>query len=144
MSYLSKFQNLTAANFQPLRGAYILVERLPKPERKTSSGLVLASEEISLRQVNGMDPSRQLLFVRVLSVGSGYFDEENEEATIPLESEPGDIVAVPFTSIKWFSEFGPLQDYKQDSIGLITEDVIQWNVGNEETYNEMFATLNKA
>lgn len=142
--YLTRFQQLAASGLSvPLKGAYILVERIPKEERKTKGGIVLASEQISMRQVNGMDPSRSLLFVRALYLGAGYYDEENEATTIPLEVQPGNILAVPFTSIKWFSEFGDMVDYTQDSIGLITEDSVQWALKDDAEYAAMFGVLNR-
>jgi len=163
--YLKRFQQLTEelGESSQLQGNYLLIEKIPKGEQVSKGGIVMPSDEVSSRQISGRAPERSLLFVRVVHVGVGYYETIPEdpyrgesalsakegavyvtpkEVLIPLDTQPGDIVAVPFVTVKWFSQFGSMEDYEQDSIGLTTENDIQWNVGDEAAYNAVFGVLN--
>lgn len=142
--YLHKFQDLALANTVTLRGDWMLVEFIPQEEKKTAGGIYMPTDNMSSAQINGVAPERKLTFVRVLFTGEGYdeVDEEGNKIKEALEYAPGDIVAIPFTAIKWFSDFGDMVDYKQDTIGLCQAAMVQWHLGSEGNYKAAFSILN--
>lgn len=142
--YLDRFQQLSEKSIATLRGDWMLVEFIPKEEKKTASGIYMPTDSMSSAQVNGVAPERKLTFVRVLFTGEGYdeVDDEGNKIKEALEYAPGDIVAIPFTAIKWFSDFGDMVDYKQDTIGLAQAAMVQWHLGSEDNYTKVFDVLN--
>lgn len=139
--YLHRFQKLdkVLGDSYELRGNLILVEKLPEEERVTKSGLILASESVSARQLDGMQPAKKLLVMRVLYCGKGYYDEDDD--TIPLDVKPGNMISAPVTSVQWYSNFEKMIDYEQYTIGRLTEDQIQQVWKDEAAYDTYFDIL---
>lgn len=84
-----------------LVGGVLFVEHIPDEEVKSAAGLILASGD---KQLGAFDADRPH-FVRVISVGEGYYDDVTKE-DIPLEYEPGNVLLVPLNAIKYFTSFG--------------------------------------
>lgn len=137
--YLKPFQDLvqTSKSSYQLIGDCILVERVPVEEQKTASGLILPVEIKGL--VNTLASSAPI-FVHVLSVGEGYFDEDGKD--IPLNCKPGDIGLVGLASVQWFSVFD-IKGYKAYDIGLTRESEIKMLFKGQDGYDEAFGALNR-
>lgn len=84
-----------------LVGDVLLIEHLPEQEVRSAAGIILASGD---RQLGAFDADRPH-FIRVLAVGPGYYNDETKEE-IPLEYEPGNVLLVPLTAVKYFTSFG--------------------------------------
>jgi co-chaperonin GroES (HSP10) len=113
-----------------LIGDCILVEELPKEEVKTKSGLILESG--GARKVDGLDMNKPL-FVRVLAVGEGYYDETTGNE-IPLNVQVGDIILVGRIGVNFFSTFCGLVSETGNQIGLSRESEIRMRFKGEEGY----------
>lgn len=123
--YFNRFQELikTEPAVMELKGDQILIERLPKPELKTKSGLILAS-------VSGYKQTMEdsiTEFAIVLMTGPGLLDENGN--SIPCDCKPGDVVMVPGSTI-WYSAFGHMADYDPNSIGRTRDTAIPIWFGN--------------
>ena len=130
--YSKYFEALGA--FNGLLGNYILVEKLPEPEVKTASGIVLTGANKADRHHindNGAVPN----FYKVLMVGRGYDDGE-------MEVEKGDVVLLPTLSVKLFKSFGLFRSYSPNTIGITQETEIQMIFKGDEEYQEFFNKLN--
>lgn len=143
--YISAFQGLDSEvkdDFELIADG-ILVEFIPDPEIKTKSGITLLSKEASNDNWRNSTSADKPVFVRVLKVGKGYYNEETHE-TIPLNCSPGDIILVGRQSTKWFSHFAGITDYAQNTIGLTRESEIHARfVGGDLTYQRVSDVLNK-
>lgn len=139
--YLDKFNRLATEGKEAyvLTGDALLVEQIKEPERKTASGLVMAT---NINQRNSLAEGRPHLCI-VLTVGAGYYDDKDPSTTIPLDVQPGDIILVGPLSVKYFSFFGDLQPYEPDSIGITRESEIQLRFRGKEGYDQAFAILNR-
>ena len=120
-----------------LVGDNVLVEELPKAEVKTKSGIVLAAG--GTKAIDGIELG-QLMMVRVLDVGPGFYDEETGE-DVPLEVQIGDICAVSRMSIQFFSSFGPLVSSKGQQIGRIRESEIWLRYKGQEAWDKACQVL---
>lgn len=137
MSYLDKFKSLDKESFT-LKGNYILVEKIEKEEVKTKSGLIIESDQFSNmnRKMNPMDNAEKPEFYRVILTGEGYSDGE------PLEVDAGNIILLPKLSVKTFSHFYLLEEYKPDTIGLTTSSEAQMVFKDEDHFRGFFGKLN--
>lgn len=139
--YLDRFQSLASegrALFQ-LIGDHILVERIAIKEKKTQSGIILGFDDNG-KQKNSLAADLPI-FVRVIMVGEGYYDEETK-ASVPLNVRPGDIGLVGALSTKWFSDLD-IGDYKPHEIGLTREEEIKFKFSGQAGYEEAFRLLNQ-
>lgn len=137
--YLERFQKLPKMP-ATLRGNLILVEKIPEPEKKTKAGIILPSDN-SHRQLNSIGADAPN-FCIVLQVGEGYVSDEGTLVPDSMETKPGDIVLLPKLSIKYFSQFADLDDYKPDTIGIAKETEVQMLFRGEGEYLEYFNQLN--
>lgn len=133
--YLERFKKLNKLNFT-LYSDRIWVELLPTFESKTKHGIIITTETDNYRNDYQQKKSH---FAVVLVVGEGWIDEEGK--TVPLNVSQGDIIMIP-SNTQWLSQFGPMQDYTQHTIGLTLESNIVCNFGPTENFNLIFETLN--
>lgn len=125
--YAKKIQRLVDDKAIKLHGNRILIEII-ELEQKTASGIILTERK------NEYTADRPTLAI-VLAVGDGYYHENEVTGQIEekaLDTRVGDIVIINKTAYKPFSDFFALRDYKPDSMGLITEDLIHANVDMEK------------
>lgn len=143
--HLEAFQalSLKARDSYELIGDCLIVEHLPEPEKKTASGIILDTERHNNNNQTNSVAMNKPVWVRVLAVGEGYYDDETGES-VELSVKPGDIVMVGTMSVKWFSIFGDiLVDSKGVSqIGLTRESEIQIRFKGEDGYKQAFNVLN--
>ena len=121
-----------------LTGDLLLVEAIPQAEVKTTSGIIIASDSRQMNTVKANLPH----FVRVLAVGPGYYDEENPDKTVALDTQPGAIVMVGDNSVKWWSHL-PVTGYKPYEIGITREAEIQVKFKTDEEFRRVFGAINK-
>lgn len=138
MSYLTKFSKIKVGEDFILKGNYILVEKIQKEEVKTKGGLILESAEFNNlnRKLNPLDNAEKPEFYRVILTGEGYSDGE------PLEVSAGNIILLPKLSVKTFSHFYLMEDYKPDSIGLTISAEAQMIFKDEDHFKGFFGKLN--
>lgn len=128
--YIEKMTRLTDSNLLVMNGNRLLIELLSEGEKTTKSGIIAEIEKKA--KVGGSEGDRARVAV-VLAVGPGYETDEGEK--VPVEYKQGDMVLVNQFGIKTFGDFFGLADYKPDSIGLATEDLIQGRIGNFDDFN---------
>ncbi len=110
--YKKQFANLIETNSSPqLRGAAVLVEVLPKPELKTSGGIILADAS-KLQRGTTVEENRYEMGL-VLMTGSDVSDE----------IKPGNIVLLPKAPM-FLSEFPGLLGFTKNTLALIDDDAI--------------------
>jgi co-chaperonin GroES (HSP10) len=129
--HLAKLQEISARGLLALNGNRLLIELLDEGERTTRSGIVTALA----KEPKALVADRARVAV-VLAVGPGFEVEETKEL-VELPYKPGDHVLVNQFGVKTFGEFFSLADYKADSIGLVTDDLIQGKVGNLEEFQAL-------
>lgn len=139
--YLKRFEALRKCvnhgNFDDvppmtLKGDMILVERLPKLEMKTKSGIIIA--DAKTHKETAHDTATE--FGIVLMVGPGQIFEDG--SLQPCDSKPGDVILLS-GNIYWYSQFGSLVDYKPYSIGRLRDSqVAMWFTD----YKKAFEVLN--
>jgi hypothetical protein len=148
--YLSAFQAIEkeAPDSFELIGDFLLVEEIKDEEFtksiKADDGSIkklILTEDTSRRQVNSISSDKPT-FVRVLLAGKGYYNDETKE-DVPLSVQPGDIILVGGTAIRWFSVFGKLMNYGDTRIGLAQESSIQKRFKGQEGFDKFFDTLNR-
>jgi len=137
--YLKAFEQLEKelGSRHKLTGANMYVEELVKEELISKGGIVLSGAG-NVRDLQSV-AFDQPLFVRVLSVGPGFYDEDGKD--IPVIVKPGDIVMVATLSVKWLNSFGPIIFPKGERIGLISEDAILDIYEGEDTYEKAIEIL---
>lgn len=128
-----------------LIGDNLLVEEIPEEELKTKSGLVIATGD--RKMIDGVEANRPV-FVRVLAVGEGYYQEDLDsfppkDKVVPLDVQVGDIILVGKLSVAWFSAFGNVVTSKGCRIGRCRESDIAQRFNGEEGYAKYFNTLNQ-
>lgn len=133
--YLERFKTLPAEAMQ-LIGDLVLVERVPVEERRTAGGLIMSAGigEKARSTIKADLP----VFVHVLAVGKGYYDEEGKST--PLNVRVGDVILVGAESVRWFSDMD-IPDYQAYEIGLTREQEISLRFEGEEAYKRAFAYL---
>jgi co-chaperonin GroES (HSP10) len=138
--YLEQFKQLKATgnDYYELIGDVLIVEKLAEEERKTASGLVLATGS---KQVNALENTKAI-FCLVLAVGKGFYDEVSGKE-VDLNVQPGDIILIGETSAKYFSFFGSLQNYEPHTIGITREAEVQLRFRGAEGYEKAFKLLNQ-
>lgn len=127
---------IEAAN-PTLIGDVLLVSRIKLPEPKSEGGLVLASSAITgYKQVTGFDANKPI-FLKVLAVGKGYYNETTGE-DVPLDVEPGNIIEVGANSVVFFSSFGNIVDNVDagQGVGITREAEIRIKFKDQETFEK--------
>lgn len=137
--YLNSFKALESKDFHQLIGDTLLVERIPLEEKKTASGIIMATAAAP-KQVGSINADLPI-FVHVIAVGKGHYDPETGE-DVPLSIEPGDIILVGGNSVKWFSMMD-IDGYQPYDIGLSRESEMQLRFKGIEAYNEYFSIINQ-
>ncbi len=134
--YFKRFEKLRKEypELLTLKGDNILVEKLPKLEMKSKSGLILSANINTHKNTMG-DALTE--FGIVLLVGPGQFLDDG--ASIECDAKPGDVILLP-TSVMWYSQFGHIADYESYSIGRLRDGQIPlWF----KDYKKAFAVLNE-
>jgi co-chaperonin GroES (HSP10) len=122
-----------------LHGNYILVNVLDDEEIKTASGIVIATQQ---NQRFGGANSERPVFAEVLAVGEGFADDEGN--SVPVGSEPGDVIVVGQNAIQQFSRFGTVPAASGLKVGLVRESEIIMQFPSLEAYRTYFNNLEKA
>lgn len=133
--YLNRFKSIDKPFL--LYGDTLIVERIPVEEKKTASGLFVGIE--TKNQINTLASERPM-FVRVLSVGVGFYDDDGNE--VKVDAEPGNIILVGDNSVKWFSDMD-IKDYQPYEIGFTRESEIKLKFNSKEDYESTFEGLSK-
>jgi co-chaperonin GroES (HSP10) len=117
MSDANKYRNaILAANEMlleaPLTGDTLLVEVMDLKEYQKSSIIISSG---ATKQTNGMEANMPV-FVRVLLVGEGFYNDDNE--TEAPDCCPGDILLVGQNSVVSISQYGQLCNYGRINLGI--------------------------
>jgi hypothetical protein len=116
----------------------LFVRVLELGEIKTKSGLIAAVDFKG--QVNTLN-STQPIFAEVLKTGKGYYKENDDGTTedVPLEVQPGDIIAVGQNAAPVMLRYGNLlQDGLKVAYVRASEIIERWPAG---TYDAYFSAL---
>lgn len=142
VSYVDRFKELKDAENDEwyLRGDLLIVEKLPDMEKKTAGGIITSVGEQGMRE--GF-LHKQTNFVRVLYVGAGTIDPETDKH-YPVLAEPGDVIMVDQSQVRFFSDFGDMADVKSEQIGITTEGAIRIRFKGDAAYSRAFGILNKS
>lgn len=119
--YLERIK--ATASLMSLTGNRLLIELLEETEQTTKSGIITTVQTKKFH-----DASDNARVAVVLAKGPGYETEAGEKVDVPYEV--GDYVLVNQHGVKAFGEFFGIPDYKSNSIGLITDDLIQGRISN--------------
>lgn len=133
--YYHRFKKLQDMDAMLLKGDQILVERLPKPELKTSSGLIIPGGVKTYKDTIESDTTE---FGLVLMVGPGQYTDDG--GIIQCDSKVGDVILLPGTTY-WYGAFGHIADYDPYSIGRIRDGMVpMWF----KDYKKAFEVLNES
>lgn len=136
--YLKAFHEAThqgAGTFEII-GDALLVESIPTGDEKTKGGIYLPKTP---GKIDGLELNKPT-FVRVVAVGNGYYDEENDKL-VDLECAPGDVILVGPMAVKWFSTFGPIVSTSEVGVGLTRESEIQVRFKGIDAFNKFCAVV---
>lgn len=131
--YQSKINVLTENQDLKLHGDRLLVEVLEETEKKTASGIVIASD------VSRKNPlaNNDLAIVRVLAVGEGYYTEKNGKVEfVALTNKPGDNILISTHGIVTYKDFFLISGYKEHTIGLVSQENVHATIGDIERFLE--------
>lgn len=118
-----------------LMGDILLVREIPQKEEKTKGGLYIPKTD--MRTVDGFEANRPC-WVEVLKIGSGYYDDSD---TVPLDSEPGDIILVGKLAVKWVSTLGTIASTPDNNLGFVRETEIQARFRGRQVHDKYFEVL---
>lgn len=140
-SFLTAFKNMKAkhADCYELIADTMIVEEIPPPEQKTKGGIIIPTTGGKMTQVTGMEMDRPV-FVRVLDVGNGYYDEENDKL-IDLGVVPGDVVLVGRVSAQRLSTFGPLVSESGRQLAITRESEVKLRFKSDADYDKCMQAL---
>lgn len=147
-SFLSVFQKLAEQNKGDMTivGDTLLVEPLQTgpatKEIKTDSGKkvsLILETELTNRQIGSIQDDRPL-YVRVLAVGAGYYDEASGK-DVPLDVQVGDVLLMGKLSVRWLSTFGPLLREGDKQIGICRESDKILQFRGQEGYDRVNSIL---
>lgn len=135
--YFERFGRLNMFDpFMSLKGDMIMVEKLPKIERKTKSGIIIADHK-SYKD-NFSDAEAE--FGIVLMVGPGQVFEDG--TVQPCDSRPGDTILLP-GNVFWYSQFGHLADYEPYTIGRLRDSQVGlWFTDYKKAFEVLNGTEN--
>lgn len=117
-----------------LKGDMLIVERLPKIELKTKSGLILPHDVKTYRDTMA---DRVTDFGMVLMAGPGHVFDDGTRA--PMDCKAGDVILLP-GNVTWYSAFGTMADYEPFSIGLVRDAQVMMQFND---YVKAFEILNE-
>lgn len=128
--YLAAFKRLkeTANDHFILNSDRMVVEILPKEELKMGS-IVIASSLKDAR--NSTEENRAVLAV-VLLVGDGYEDDDGND--VPVKYQPGEIIMLPYNSLRPYTQFPMLIGYTANEIAQTREGEVVMSWHNFESY----------
>ncbi len=132
--YYQRFEKLGGSTTMNLKGDMMLVEKLPKIEKKTSSGIIIVSDASQYRAGHGDSDAE---FGIVLMVGPGQVLEDG--TLLPCDSMPGDVILLP-GNVAWYSQFGHMADYEAYSIGRLRDSQVGMTFTD---YKKTFEVLNE-
>lgn len=137
--YLEQFKRLeNNKELYRLNGGRVLIEVLPRPEVKSSGGIVLAAPT---NFAKGATFETQTGTVGiVLLTGEGYVDSDGTPYDIDLK--PGNVVMVNDFGIKTLSIFPGLEQYTAQSLAVIDETTVQMTWPSIEAFDKYAALLN--
>jgi co-chaperonin GroES (HSP10) len=132
--YFKAFQTLIKEypNAMMLKGNQILVEKLPKVERKTKSGIIIAEAHTHKNTV--ADTATD--FGLVLMTGPGQIDEKGND--IPTDARVGEIILLPHSTY-WYGAFMGLPQYEPYTIGRLLDDQIPMWFGDYKKAYEVLS-----
>lgn len=141
MSYLDRFKALQTASSDDwyLRGDLLLVERLPAAEQKTDSGLIIAKADDHRMGFH----RKASFFVRVIYTGAGTIDPETG-VHHELDTQVGDIILIDEGNAVFFSTFGDMRGYEQETIGYTSEGSVKFCFRGQDAFERAFGILNQA
>jgi co-chaperonin GroES (HSP10) len=122
--YLEKIKSLAEAGMLTLAGNRILIELLEEGEQTTKGGIITNVAPARLRHDSG-DRARVAV---VLATGPGYVTDDGEN--VDMTYKAGDYVLINQFGAKTFGAFFGLAEYKADSIGLITDELVQGRISD--------------
>jgi co-chaperonin GroES (HSP10) len=125
--YLEKMKDAVSRGLLAVNGNRLLIELLEEGEKVTKSGIV-----VEVKTPKHMAASDRARVAVVLAVGAGYETEDGEKVEVAYA--PGDYIVVNQFGVKTFGEFFGLSEYKPDTLGLITEDLIHAKLSNFEEF----------
>lgn len=148
--YLAKMVSAVNKGLIQLNGNRLLVELLSEGEKTTASGIVVGLDKSKLH----MEAADRARVAVVLVVGAGYAVEktatEADCARVPnihpgelftenvdLDYKPGDHILVNQFGVKTFGEFFGLPEYKDGSVGLITDDLVQGKLPDFDYFHNL-------
>lgn len=135
--YLERFKGMPEEDMS-LIGDYLLVEKIELEERKTTGGLIVNHHQIAnYKNTTIMDLP---VFVYIVAVGKGYYDEETNEP-VDLTVSAGDICLVGSSSVRWFSDM-EINDYQSYELGLTREAEIKLVFKGKKGYEKAMQQLN--
>ena len=136
--YLKRFKNLKGQT--NLKGNLMIVEKIPEPEIKTKSGIILGDHtHKQLGTIRDQLPQ----FCIVLEVGPGYVDDAGNVVEGSMDVEVGNVVLLPDMALRQFSAIPGLLDYYHNTIALAKEDEVQMKFKSIEEYQAYFDILNE-
>lgn len=137
--YFSRFAKLQTegADFFKLRGNKLLVEKMEVVERKTSGGIILASDSKQLRNNLAETESQVSL---VMLVGAGTVDENGEIERSDIQV--GNIIITPPHSTVWYSTFPAIDDPVNNRIGIVHASEVSFVYRDVEAFQKAHGLLN--
>lgn len=123
-----------------LIGDILFVEKIKFEPPKVGRIILAQSAD---RQINGFGADMPT-FYRVLMAGAGYYDDQDPSKTIPLETQPGDIILVPSGAVRLFSSFPGLELAETDILGVVRDGDKQWRFKGEAAFSEFLRDFNQA
>lgn len=127
-NHLEKAKAITESGLLKLSGNRMLIELLSEEEQKTKSGIITSAG--SIKPKNSEFSARAAV---VLAVGPGYTAEDTgEQVDMPFKA--GDYILVNYLSVKTFSDFFGMADYKPDTVGIITDDLVQGYISDIDQF----------
>lgn len=128
--YLTKIRAITESGLLSLAGNRILVELLEEGEQTTKGGII--THVPAIKKHDASDRARVAV---VLATGPGYTTEDGEDVDVAYK--PGDFLLINQFGAKTFGEFFGIAEYKSDSIGLITEDLVQGRIADLQKFKDI-------
>jgi co-chaperonin GroES (HSP10) len=116
-----------------LKGDMMLVEKLPKIEKKTTSGIIIASTSTYKQTMGDADAE----FGVVLMVGPGQILDDG--TILQCDCKPGDVILLP-GNVTWYSQFGHMSDYEPYTIGRLRDSQVGMTFTD---YKRCFEVLNE-
>lgn len=131
--YIKRFEKLAETSFLELKGNLLIIERLPKVDMTTKSGIIIPS---SIKGYRDTHADMVTDFGLVLMTGPGEVLEDGTHAA--METQVGDVILLP-NNVHWYSTFGALADYEANTIGVTRDSHVLMTF---KDYIKTFEVLN--